>query len=351
MEKITQKDILLSLLTAPAANGDSSGGSGGIVPVGTKTVNITANGEKVEDVTQYEKVKVISAVPTGVFPDGVLEIVANGDYNVTEKKSVSVNVPIGITPEGTKEIVENGTYDVAEFASVNVAVPDKGITPEGTKSLTITKNGTVTEDVSTYKNVSVTVAVPGSGGDGGSSKEAEVIAGTVTEYSNADITSAKQEAFRYCSKLKKLDLPNLASVPTSMCYEDGMLAEVNLPAATVIGFTAFNSCTRLSGMLNLPKCITLNRSAFARCDLHGVDMLGGGYLNPYCFDQNNDFTTLVIRNTNTITQMSTAPSNIFANVANVTVYVPDNLLETYKKATNWSAIAGQIKALSEYVEV
>lgn len=127
MEKITQKDILLSLLTAPAvASGDSSGGSGGIVPVGTKTVNITANGEKVEDVTQYEKVKVISAVPVGVFPDGVLEIVKNGDYDVTEKKSVSVNVPVGITPEGTKEIVKNGAYDVTEFASVNVAVPDKG---------------------------------------------------------------------------------------------------------------------------------------------------------------------------------------------------------------------------------
>lgn len=350
MEKITQKDILLSLLTAPApASGGSSGG--GIVPAGTKTVNITANGEKVEDVTQYEKVKVISAVPVGVFPDGVLEIITNGDYDVTEKKSVSVNVPVGITPEGTKEIVENGVYDVTEFASVDVNVPATGITPEGTKIMTITANGTVTEDVSTYKNVEVTVAVPASGGDGGSSKEAEIIAGTVTEYSNADITSARQEAFKHCGKLKKLDLPNLASVPSSMCYEDGMLAEVNLPAATVIGFTAFTSCTRLSGMLKLPKCITLNGSAFSRCDLHGVDMLGGGYLKNYCFDQNKDFTTLVIRNTTTITQMSTAPSNVFANVANVTVYVPDNLLETYKKATNWSAIAGQIKALSEYVEV
>lgn len=347
MEKITQKDILLSLLTAPAS-GDSSGGSGGIVPVGTKTVNITANGEKVEDVTQYEKVKVVADIPVGIFPDGVLEITKNGDYDVTEKKSVSVNVPVGITPEGTKAIVENGTYDVAEFASVNVAVPDTGITPEGTKVMTINANGTVTEDISAYKNVEVTVAVPASGGDGGSGKEAEVIAGTVTEYSNADVTSARQEAFRYCSRLKKLDLPNLASVPNSMCYGDGMLAEVNLPAATAIGFTAFNSCTRLSGMLKLPKCITLNRSAFARCDLHGVDMLGGGYLNTYCFDQNSDFTTLVIRNTTTITQMSTAPSNIFANVANVTVYVPDNLLEAYKKATNWTTIAGQIKALSEY---
>lgn len=347
MEKITQKDILLSLLTAPAvASGDSSGGSGGIVPVGTKTVNVTENGEKVEDVTQYEKVKVVADIPVGVFPDGVLEIVKNGDYDVTEKKSVSVNVP-GIVPAGIKEIAKNGAYDVTEFASVNVNVP-VGITPEGTKSLTITKNGTVTEDISAYKNVEVTVAVPTSGEGGGSSKEAEIIAGTVTEYSNADVTSAKQEAFRYCSRLKRLDLPNLASVPNSMCYEDGMLAEVNLPAATAIGFTAFNSCTRLSGMLKLPKCITLNRSAFARCDLHGVDMLGGGYLNPYCFDQNSDFTTLVIRNTATITQMSTAPSKIFANVANVTVYVPDNLLEAYKKATNWTTIAGQIKALSEY---
>ena len=33
------------------------------------------------------------------------------------------------------------------------------------------------------------------------------------------------------------------------------------------------------------------------------------------------------------------------------IYVPDDLVEDYKAATNWSTYAAQIKPLSEYVEV
>lgn len=32
------------------------------------------------------------------------------------------------------------------------------------------------------------------------------------------------------------------------------------------------------------------------------------------------------------------------------IYVPDALVNDYKKATNWSVYANQIKPLSEYVE-
>ena len=32
------------------------------------------------------------------------------------------------------------------------------------------------------------------------------------------------------------------------------------------------------------------------------------------------------------------------------IYVPDELIEQYKTATNWSVYANQIKPLSEYVE-
>ena len=32
------------------------------------------------------------------------------------------------------------------------------------------------------------------------------------------------------------------------------------------------------------------------------------------------------------------------------IYVPDALVNDYKKATNWSVFANQIKPLSEYVE-
>ena len=344
MEKITQKDILLSLLTAPApASGGSS--DGGIVPVGTKTVNITANGEKVEDVTQYEKVKVVTDVPVGVFPDGVLEIVANGDYNVTEKKSVSVNVPVGITPEGTKEIVKNGAYDVAEFASVNVNVPATGITPNGTKSLTITANGTVTEDVSTYKNVEVTVAVPVSGGT--EDKTSAFLDGTITEYSNSELTAIREKAFYSCRMLKSIDLTNVVTLGVDAFNSCTQLKTVNIPKLAAIPYQCFYCCLSLSDALVFSDCKSVAGYAIDYAKTKKLDILGGGQIDSYAFYRASYFTTLILRNTETITTLQSSPSSIWSNYTAVTVYVPDNLLESYKTATNWAKMAGQIKALSE----
>lgn len=64
----------------------------------------------------------------------------------------------------TKSITENGTYaassDSADgYSSVTVAVPT-GITPTGTKNISITENGTVTEDVTNYANAQITVNIP-----------------------------------------------------------------------------------------------------------------------------------------------------------------------------------------------
>lgn len=345
MEKITQKDILLSLLTAPAvANGDSSGG--GIVPVGTKTVNITANGETIEDVTQYEKVKVVADIPVGVFPDGVLEIIKNGDYDVTEKKSVSVNVPVGITPEGTKEVVENGTYDVAEFASVNVNVPATGITPEGTKVMTITANGTVTEDVSTYKNVEVTVAVPASGE--GTDKTAAFLDGTITAYSNSELTEIREKAFYGCIKMKSVDLTNVVKLGADAFNTCKWLETVNIPKLAAIPYQCFYYGFSLPDKLVFPVCKSVAGYVISYAETKILDILGGGQIESFAFYRASYFNTLILRNTETITTLQSAPSSVWQDYTAVTVYVPDNLLETYKTATNWVKMAGQIKALSEY---
>lgn len=71
----------------------------------------------------------------------------------------------GITPTGTKTInvTQNGTVteDVTNYANAEVItnVP-QGVFPSGTKTININQNGTVTEDVTNYVNAQVNVNVP-----------------------------------------------------------------------------------------------------------------------------------------------------------------------------------------------
>lgn len=80
------------------------------------------------------------------------------------------------------QYTENGTYNTTLVGEVVVNVPSGGSTPTGTKQISITQNGTTTEDVSAYANAEITVNV--SGGGGGVSVE------TGTFIVNSDTTVA-----------------------------------------------------------------------------------------------------------------------------------------------------------------
>lgn len=69
-----------------------------------------------------------------IIPNGELEIIQNGTYDVSSKASAKVNVPM---PTGTIDITENGLHNVKDKEFANVNVPEKTL---GTK--TITSNGT-----------------------------------------------------------------------------------------------------------------------------------------------------------------------------------------------------------------
>ena len=75
-------------------------------------------------------------------------------------------------------------------------------------------------------------------------------------------------------------------------------------------------------------------------------------INSYAFYGCKSLTSIKLANTSKICTLS--DSNAFNNtpIANKAgyIYVPDELVEQYKKSTNWSVYASQIKLLSEYTE-
>ena len=116
--------------------------------------------------------------------------------------------------------------------------------------------------------------------------------------------------FLHDKKLTELELPNLTSVVTgtALCYGASALTTVKFPklSGNTIGNSWFNS-TALTTLI-----------------------LGGDELNP--LDNIHAFYK---------TPIESGTGHI---------YVPDNLVESYKTATNWSVFAEQIKPISELEE-
>ena len=402
-------DFYLDIIQKKSSSG--TGGGGGITPVGTKVIttngkhdvttyaeadvqvpipeapsgkkviSVTENGVTTHDVASFAQAEVSVAVPIPAEPAGekVIDIVANGTHTEDIKKfataKINVNVPAtGITPQGVKTITENGTHDVAQFAQAKVDVP-QGITPAGTKEVSISQNGEVTEDVTSFKNVHIVTNVPSAGGGAGVPQEKyDALLMTFKQnnnqydFANDDITSLRDFAFYGDRYLRNVILQNvtqigenafanckaLSTISADKLYNAGAkafnasgLTQAVFPRLEVFRSQAFAWCASLV-KVKCDKAKTILDDAFNGCSkLKTIDMLGGGSISSPARNPLTYFESLVIRSTEKIT--STDSLGWIPSTASI--YVPDSLVEQYKTATNWSQKASQIKPLSEYKEV
>lgn len=218
------------------------------------------------------------------------------------------------------------TYLPSEMAD---AIDDigGGVTPTGTKQITITANGTTTEDVTNYASAEITVNVSGVSWEDIAtsaipSGEVSINGTSIHEYAFANmgynswsfvgnnVTSMGINAFRDCKYLTSVRLPALSSYPTT-------------------GY-AFYGCTSLT-LVDYGVMDTVRANTFVNC---------------------NALTTIILRR-------STAPAALantttFNNTpfksggSGGTIYIPKVLYDhlgdgtsmDYKALTNWSTVDG-----------
>lgn len=206
----------------------------------------------------------------------------------------------------------------AGFVSAVQNIPT-GTTPTGTKQISITENGTTTEDVAAYANAEITVDVQGGG------------APTDNEYATGVVPSGS--------------LNISTGISVQVFYRRNNITKVTQTAGGVQA-RAFQEATGLQFFIGTGTTY-FYAQAFKGCSgLEAVD-IGNSYTHRFeveNFGQCSSLTVLVIRKNSVVALQGGI--NVFISTpfasdgTGGTLYVPQALIASYQAATNWSTILG-----------
>lgn len=313
--------------------------------------------------------------------------VINEKANASDSKNLEELVATAKTivkPEGTLEITENKQYDVSGYALANVNVASSGGDTnledqilEGT--LTEYSNSRITK-ITNYRNGITSIDLPNVVEVGMNAlanlttlknvnlPNAEIIGEKAFYYyygTSINLPKAKNignNAFQY-SKLETINLPNAETIGDYGISGCNSLTNLSLPKVNKIGSNAFNNNQYLINV-ELLELKVLEYAAFSSCyRLETVILPLVTELKTTVFQKCYSLKKLVLGANKVVTMREAQMlSNCyrFSGTVNSTynpngdkdgyIYVPDDLVERYKSATNWSVYASQIKPLSELEE-
>lgn len=104
-------------------------------------------------------------------------------------------------------------------------------------------------------------AIPSGGG--GDDIAISILDGTISEYTNSNITQLRAYAFYRCTNLKSANFPLITTVNAGAFGECTSLSEISMPAVATVGSSAFTGCALTD--VYLPNCDMIGASAFYNC--------------------------------------------------------------------------------------
>jgi len=183
-----------------------------------------------------------------------------------------------------------------------------------------------------------------------------------------EVTTTAQYAFQGCTALQTLSLPKATAIQGYMFSGCTNLRTVLAPLVTRLEYYAFSETPALS--MDLSKITYVGQNAFRNCPMDVVALPAATSIQTYlgygtgpkgfdfsqkitipanAFNGSGNMMHLVLRS-NELCPLSGV--NAFTGTPLAAgfgyIYVPSDLVDTYKAATNWSTYASQIVAISEY---
>lgn len=187
-------------------------------------------------------------------------------------------------------------------------------------------------------------------------------------YTNSRITKVGLYGFGGCENLTSVNLPNVITIESSGFINCRLLKNVTLPKVTSIGDNGFNntglesislpSCTTLGSgsfyatqqlvLAILPLVTSISGFCFNYSSVQKIDTSSLTSIKNFAFYNTKQLDTLILRNSS-VCALENVNAFQDTKIAAGTgyIYVPDNLVDSYKTATNWVTFANQIKPISE----
>ena len=143
---------------------------------------------------------------------------------------------------------------------------------------------------------------------------------------------------------EKIEVINTAAFRGCSSLE---MEELNAPSLTSLGSQAFSGVTNLKRITNLGVLTRIGEQSFMNAKLEFIDIPSTVTAIGYqAFRYASTLKTVIVR---AVTPPTIENANSFSNTNDTfVIYVPDESVEAYKTATNWSTYASRIYPMSIY---
>ena len=316
----------------------------------------------------------VTEIGTLKNPSGSLSISENDTYDVSNFAEAVVDVQSGITPTGTLSITRNGTFDVTQYAQANVNVSTGDVVSKD-KFIALISRATTSGNIDFSRSDTAGVQII--------RERAFSITYPMTFTATfADVYTLDKEAFK-ASNVKEVTFDKSVAVGDSAFYGCTKLTTFNNPAGIYysISSSAFSGCTALTALPNLTGATQIDSAAFYNCssiteatipntvtsaysqwfagcsNLETLDV-GTGVTrinsNQYsqAFYNCTKLKRIILRSTSAVVlanaYLFSTQIGVPSSMTNFEgFYVPDDLVDTYKAATNWTNYSQYIKPISD----